>query len=154
MKLQSFLKYLFLFHFGGGTYTTVELLFRNQTYIQMYVLGGICFILCGLLNNLFSWKLGIIWQTLIGTTIVTILEFSTGMIFNVWLGMNMWDYSNLKYNLYGQICPQFILAWIPLVLVAIIIDDIIRFIAFNEELPEYYIFKRKIKMECLKSWKY
>lgn len=138
-KLYSIIKYLFLFHFGGGTYTTIELLFRNETYIQMYVVGGLCFLLCGLLNNCFSWNLGLIWQTLIGTAIVTILEFSTGMICNVWLGMDMWDYSNMPGNIFGQICPQFIIAWIPLVLIAIILDDIIRFKFFGEEKPKYKI---------------
>lgn len=136
-RVQYFLKYMFLFHFGGGTYTTIELLFRNRTYIQMYILGGLCFIICGLLNEKFSWDLGIIWQILIGTIVVTILEFITGMIFNVGLKMQMWDYSNLWGNIYGQIAPLFILIWIPIVFLAIILDDVIRWKFFNEEKPKY-----------------
>lgn len=136
-KLQSFFKYLFLFHFGGGTYTTIELLFRNETYIQMYILGGICFILCGLLNNFFSWKLGLVWQVAIGSLIITLLEFTTGIIFNIWLGMDMWDYSNLPGNILGQIAPQFFAVWVILALVAIIVDDIIRWKFFDEEKPHY-----------------
>lgn len=134
------LKYLFLFHFGGGTYTTIELLFRNETYIQMYVLGGICFVICGLLNEKFSWDFGLVWQVLIGTAIVTALEFLTGMIFNVWLGMEMWSYSNLPLNLYGQIAPLFIALWMPIVLLAIILDDVIRYRFFGEEKPRYKLF--------------
>lgn len=148
IKLQSFLKYLFLFHFGGGTYTTIELLFRNETYIQMYILGGLCFIICGLLNNWFSWKLELIWQALAGTIIITLLEFATGMIFNVWLNMNMWDYSMMPGNIYGQICPQFILVWLLLALVAIILDDVIRYFFFDEKAPIYYVCGKEIKFFC------
>ena len=152
--MKTFLKYLFLFHFGGGTYTTIELLYRNETYIQMYVLGGICFIICGLLNEFYKWETPLIKQVLIGGFVITLLEFITGMIFNVWLGMNMWSYEDLKFNLYGQIAPQFIAIWLLLALLAIVLDDILRYIAFNEELPRYYIFKKEVKLTWIKKWKY
>lgn len=139
MKKQI-LKYLFLFHFGGGTYTTIELLFRNRTYIQMYILGGILFLICGLLNEKFTWKMSLVKQVAIGTSITTILEFVTGMIFNIWLGMNMWDYSKLPFNLFGQVSLLFILLWIPLVLIAILLDDYIRWFFFKKEKPYYKIF--------------
>lgn len=139
-KFNAIIKYIFLFHFGGGTYTTIELLFRNETYIQMYILGGICFLICGLLNKFFSWEFGLLWQVLIGTAAVTALEFLTGMIFNVWLGMEMWDYSNLPFNIFGQICPQFVLLWMPIVALAIVLDDIVRWKFFEEEKPRYNIF--------------
>lgn len=139
MKKQT-LKYLFLFHFGGGTYTTIELLFRNRTYIQMYILGGILFLICGLLNEKFTWKMSLVKQVAIGTSITTMLEFITGMIFNIWLGMNMWDYSKLPFNLFGQVSLLFILLWIPLVLIAILLDDYIRWFFFKKEKPYYKIF--------------
>lgn len=136
-EMKMFFKYLFLFHLGGGTYTTIELLYRNETYIQMYVLGGLCFLICGLLNEIYEWDLGLIKQVLIGTIIVTFLEFATGMIFNVWLGMNMWSYHDLPFNLYGQIALPFVGAWMILVLIAILIDDQIRYRFFDEEKPRY-----------------
>lgn len=139
MKKQT-LKYLFLFHFGGGTYTTIELLFRNRTYIQMYILGGILFLICSLLNEKFTWKMSLVKQVAIGTSITTMLEFITGMIFNIWLGMNMWDYSKLPFNLFGQVSLLFILLWIPLVLIAILLDDYIRWFFFKKEKPYYKIF--------------
>lgn len=140
IAMKIFLKYLFLFHFGGGTYITIELLYRNETYIQMYVLGGICFIICGLLNEFYKWETPLAKQVLIGGFVITLLEFITGMIFNVWLGMNMWSYEDLKFNLYGQIAPQFIVIWLFLALVAIILDDVIRWRFFNEEKPRYQWF--------------
>ena len=142
--MKKFSKYLFLFHFGGGTYTTVELLYRNETYIQMYILGGICFLVCGALNEFYKWEMPLVAQVLIGDFIVTLLEFITGMICNVWLGMNLWDYSDLPYNLFGQVTPQFALLWIPLVLLAIILDDWIRWKFYHEKKPKYKVFGRVI----------
>ncbi len=146
-SLKKFLKYLFLFHFGGGTYTAIELLYRNKTYIQMYVLGGICFLLCGLLNEFYKWDMDLIKQTLFGGAIVTFLEFTTGMIFNVWLKMDMWSYADLKYNIFGQIAPQFIIVWIFLSLVAIVMDDVIRWKFFGEEAPRYWIGNKLIEFK-------
>ena len=60
---------------------------------------------------------------MIGGVLVTALEFITGLIVNVWLGLNVWDYSNLPLNLMGQICLPFFFAWVGLSVVAIILDD-------------------------------
>ena len=49
------------------------------------------------------------------------------------------DYSNEPFNLMGQICLPFILMWIPLILLAIVVGDIIRWRFFREERPHYYI---------------
>ena len=144
-KVNIFFKYSFLFHFGGGTYTTIELLYRNETYLQMYILGGICFLVCGLLNEFYKWETQLAKQVLIGGFVITLLEFITGMIFNVWLGMNMWSYEDLKFNLYGQIAPQFIAIWLLLALIAIILDDVIRWRFFNEERPRYWIGNKLIQ---------
>lgn len=70
---------------------------------------------------------------------MTLLEFITGMIFNVWLEMNMWSYENLPFNLCGQIAPQFIVVWLLLALLAIVLDDVIRYRFFREERPRYWI---------------
>ena len=71
--------------------------------------------------------------------IATIGEFVTGCIVNLWLGWNVWDYSNMPYNLLGQICPQFIALWVSISLLAIVLDDVIRWRFFNEEKPRYKI---------------
>lgn len=69
----------------------------------------------------------------------TVLEFFTGVLVNIILGWNVWDYSNLKWNLCSQIAPQFVLLWIPLVFLAIVVDDVIRWKFFGEEKPRYKI---------------
>ena len=76
----------------------------------------------------------------IGSTIITVLEFITGCIVNLWLGWNVWDYSNLPLNLLGQICLPFSILWYFISAIGIIIDDYIRYICFDEERPRYKLF--------------
>lgn len=138
-KKKSFLKYLFLFWFGGSFYITLEVIYRSRSHWSMGILAGLVFIAIGALNNLWGWDVSLIIQTLAGTAIATIGEFVTGCIVNLWLGWNVWDYSNIPYNLLGQICPQFIALWVPISLLAIVLDDVIRWRFFNEEKPRYKI---------------
>ena len=145
--MKTLFRNLFLFWFGGSVYLEIELLYRGYSFWTMFCLGGLIFILCGILNEVWTWNLNLPFQVLIGTGITTILEFFTGLICNVWLGLNMWDYSNMPGNIMGQICPQFILLWIPLVLVAIVMDDVIRWKFFGEEAPRYWIGNKLIEFK-------
>lgn len=82
---------------------------------------------CGLLNEVLPWEMTLSKQMLIGATIITSLEFITGLIVNVKLGWDVWDYSNLPLNIYGQICPIFFIAWYYVSGLAIVLDDYIRY---------------------------
>ena len=134
------IKYVVLFVMGGLVYMSLELLWRGYTHWTMGVLGGICFICLGLINELLSWETPLALQMLIGSTIITILEFITGCIVNLWLGWNVWDYSNLPLNLLGQICLPFSILWYFISAIGIVIDDYIRYIYFDEERPRYKLF--------------
>lgn len=136
-KNIKILKYIFLLLIGGLIYYTIEILFRGYSHYSMIILGGVCFILIGLINEILPWDMYIEKQILIGTISVVVLEFVAGCILNLWLGLNVWDYSDMPFNLLGQICLPFAIIWIPLVLIAIILDDNIRYYFFNEEKPRY-----------------
>ena len=138
--IQQKSKYLFLFIVGGIIYGMIEMLSRGYTHWTMGVLGGICFICLGLINEILSLETPLVLQMLIGSTIITILEFITGCIVNLWLGWNVWDYSNLPLNLLGQICLPFSILWYFISAIGIIIDDYIRYIYFDEERPRYKLF--------------
>ena len=68
---------------------------------------------------------------------ITVLEFCTGCIVNLWLGWGVWDYSGMPGNILGQICPQYMLLWLPVSLAGIVLDDWIRYRKFGEERPHY-----------------
>ena len=97
--IKLIIKYVVLFVTGGLVYMSLEILWRGYTHWTMGILGGICFICLGLINELLSWETPLALQMLIGSTIITILEFITGCIVNLWLGCNVWDHSNLPLNL-------------------------------------------------------
>lgn len=137
--LKIFLKYLFLFGVGGGAYVAIELIFRGKTHWTMAIVGGICFILCGLLNEIFSWKSAIWYQMLVCSLIITAVEFVSGVILNICLGLEIWDYSNVPFNVLGQICLPFTVLWFFLSAAAIILDDYLRYWFFGEEKPHYII---------------
>ena len=136
-KLKITTKYSFLGVIGSIVYMSLEVLWRGHTHWTMGVLGGICFICLGLINEILSWETPLVLQMLIGGTIITVLEFITGCIVNLWLGWNVWDYSELPYNLLGQISLFSSIGWVGLSLVGIILDDFIRWKFFDEEKPHY-----------------
>lgn len=137
MKIKNFLKMVVLLFIGGTTYFCIEMLWRGHSHWTMALVGGICFVIIGCINEFFPWELGMVQQSLIGATAVTIIEFVAGLILNIWLKLGIWDYSNMPFNIMGQICLPFFFAWIALAAVAIVLDDYLRHWLFKEEKPHY-----------------
>lgn len=122
---------LLLFIIGGRLYTWIEVLWRGYTHWTMFLLGGLCFVVMGLLNeHIFPWKLSLILQAVLSAIIITAFEFLTGCIVNLWFGWGIWDYSGLPFNLFGQVCLYYFLLWVALAVTGIILDDWIRYIAY------------------------
>ena len=133
------LKYLLLLDTGGLIYYALEILFRGNSHPTMIFVGGTCFILCGLLNNIFSWEMPIWLQMFWSAVIITLVELASGYILNLILGLNIWDYSDMPFNFAGQICLPFSILWFFLSVVAIVLDDYLRYWFFGEEKPRYYL---------------
>ncbi len=108
----------------------------------MILVGGVAFYLIGCLNEYIAWDMPLYKQMLIGAIIVTLLEFISGIIVNLLLQWHIWDYSNMPFNILGQICLPFSIIWFFISLLAIILDDYLRYWIFHEEKPRYYIYKR------------
>lgn len=134
---KQFAKLAILFGIGGLLYVGIELLWRGRSHPSMFVLGGACFVLLGLINVVLPWEMGLLWQSLIGAGIVTVLELVTGLVVNIWLGWGVWDYSNVPFNLLGQICLPFTAAWAILAAAGIVLDDWLRYWLFGEQRPHY-----------------
>lgn len=96
------------FSVGGIAYGLIEVVFRGYTHWTMVLLGGIVLVLLNLINQS---KTALWIKCILGATVITSLEYSVGMIVNVALGWNVWDYSDKLLNFRGQICPQFSLVW-------------------------------------------
>ena len=130
-------EYLFLLILGGAIYYGIEVLWRGHSHVAMFFVGGMCFILIGLINEVIDWNM-IFWkQVVIGDLCVLVLEFTFGVIFNIILKQDIWDYTNLPFNLFGQICLPFAILWLPIVAIAIVLDDWVKFLFFHGKKPQY-----------------
>lgn len=141
--MKKVLKVGSLFTIGGMIYLLVEIVWRSvrngtPTHWTMFLLGGLCFVAIGAINEYLPWEAPFWLQAIIGTAIVLTLEFIFGYVLNILLGLNIWDYSNLPFNILGQICLPFAFAWILLSAIAIILDDYLRYWFFGEEKPHYH----------------
>ena len=121
-------------------YFLLEVLVRGYSHYSMFLCGGACFLCCGLLNENVKIKISFISQMVLSSVIITVLELITGFIVNIWLKMDIWDYSHLPYNFKGQICLLYSVFWFLISSVAIVLDDFLRYKLFNEEKPHYKIF--------------
>lgn len=138
--LKKIIKYFILGNIGGITYVLIEFAYRQYSHISMYFLAFILFIILGSLNEYFSWEMPFWLQCFKGAIIITAFEFIAGVILNMWLGLNIWDYSHVWGNILGQVCIPFTVAWFFLSGVAIVLDDWLRYWLFKEEKPRYKLF--------------
>lgn len=141
---NKWLKHGALFSVGGFLYVMLEVIWRaimgsTPTHWAMFFVGGLIFVILGGINEWIPWELSLFKQCGIGTIIVYVVEFLSGCVLNLWLGLHIWDYSDKFLNIMGQICPQFALAWFILAGVGIILDDYLRHWLFGEEKPEYVL---------------
>ena len=137
--MMRLLKPLILALTGGITYVLIEILFRGYSHISMFILGGVLFLEIGYINELFPWDMSLILQGIIGSAMITVSELVAGIILNIWLGLNVWDYSSMPLNFMGQICLPFSIAWFFVAIAAVILDDWLRYLLFGEERPHYRI---------------
>lgn len=140
--MKNALKTGCLFLIGGAIYVLIELVYRGYSHWTMFLLGGLCFVLIGGVNEYIPWEMPLWLQAGIGAVIITALEFICGCIVNLALGWNVWDYSNTPLNILGQVCLPFAIIWFVIAHFGIVLDDYLRYWLFKEEKP-YYTYKFK-----------
>lgn len=131
------LKYFILFAIGGITYFLMEVMSRGFSHWSMAFVGGIAFIACGLINEILKWETPLWKQSIIGGLLITLMELISGIIINIIFKWDIWDYSDFKFNFLGQICLRYSLIWCLLAVIAIVVDDYLRYWLFGEEKPRY-----------------
>ena len=150
--VNKLLKLPFLFGVGGTVYYLMEIIWRGYSHWSMFALSGVCFIIIDLLNQTSKNIRSLIFLIILCTLIITVLEFVTGLIVNLWLGLGVWDYSNMPFNLMGQICLFFSLLWLLVTCIAILVDNLLRWFCFHD-VPAYAaatsheIFSRNLELK-------
>ena len=102
---------IILFSVGAAGYGLLEILWRGFTHWSMLTAGGICFLFFAKIAEKLK-NTGIIIKGIIGSLFVTAIELIFGIIFNIILKKNVWDYSKLPFNLGGQICVLYSAIWV------------------------------------------
>lgn len=120
--MKNLKKYCILFTIGGVGYAICELLWRRRTHWSMVIAGGLCFIIFSFIADKFKDR-SLLYKAMLCALSVTSVELIFGIVFNMILGMGVWDYSDVPFNFLGQICPFFTLLWGAFGLVFIPIAD-------------------------------
>lgn len=107
-----------LFSIGAVGYGLIEIIWRGYTHWSMLGAGGICFMFFGSISEKFK-KAGLFIKGLIGSTFITGVEFIFGVVFNIILKKNVWDYSKMPLNIIGQVCMPYSCLWVLLSIVGI-----------------------------------
>ena len=101
---------MLVFLTGCFVYSLLEIASRGFTHWTMTLTGGL------ILTILYEMHVRLtgtpLWQKcLIGSVIITSVEFTVGVIVNIILRWNVWDYSDMPFNVLVQICLPFTVLW-------------------------------------------
>lgn len=134
---------MLLWSWGGTVYFLLEVVFKTlrgepeQISWTMLVVAMILTIPVERCGEQLPWEVPLWLQALSCALLVTAVELAAGVILNIWLGLDIWDYSHLPFNLWGQICPQFSAVWWFLCLVFIPAFDWLRWSVEGGQRPKY-----------------
>ena len=111
----------FIFIAGAFGYCLLEILWRGYTHPSMGIAGGLCLIGIYYISKL---NYSRVFRAVLSTLLITLTEFIFGVILNILLKLNIWDYSGMPFNFLGQICLPFSLLWFVLSYTLIFIIDL------------------------------
>ena len=130
---------LFIWALGGTIYYTIEMVTRGFSHWSMFVVGGLALCFCTFQGQAMKWTEPLWIQVIKSVVFVTSLEFITGIIVNKWLGMQVWDYSELPFQLLGQICLPFMVIFSGLCVLGIFLSSYIGYLFYGEEKPRFIL---------------
>jgi uncharacterized membrane protein len=105
-----------IFLLGAFGYGLIETVWRGYSHWTMMIAGGISFTVFALISRC---GIPLLYKCIFGSFTVTVIELCFGSVFNLGLGLHVWDYSNLPFNLFGQVCLLYSVLWGWLSLVAV-----------------------------------
>ena len=140
---------ILLWFFGGSLYFLMEVAYKSLTghperiSWTMLVVAIVLTVPVERAGAELPWGCPLGLQAVACAALVTVVELVAGLVLNVWMGLNIWDYSHLPLNLWGQICPQFAVVWWALCLIFIPVFDWLRYAVEGGEKPRYIFLRRK-----------
>ena len=142
---KTILRNATIFVIGAFAYGLIEICVRGYTHISMGFLGGICMLTISFLNSKRRKGLPLLAILVFMMFFITFAELITGIIVNINMQLNIWDYSDVPLNYKGQICLPFMGFWFVLSFLGIVIDEFLRWKFFKIEMPLLFWSRRKIQ---------
>ena len=134
---------LLLWFFGGSVYFLLEVAYKTATghperiSWTMLVVALVLTIPVERCGCELPWSCPLWLQALACAALVTAVELAVGALLNLRLGLEVWDYSSLPLNLWGQICPQYSALWWGFCLVFSPMFDWLRWAVEGGTRPKY-----------------
>lgn len=113
--------------FGTGAfgYGLIEFIWRGETHPAMLAAGGMCLLSLGSINRKMRGQ-PLLYRSIAGSAVITAIELAFGAVFNLGLGMQIWDYSAIPFNFKGQICLLFSVIWAILSIGGFLLEALMR----------------------------
>lgn len=107
---MKYARYAVTFLMGYFLYALIEIFARGYTHWTMALTGGAVFTtLCILFQ--YAPPMPVQMLYFLGAVVITSYELAVGVIVNLRLHWNVWDYSTLPLNFHGQICLVHSIFW-------------------------------------------
>lgn len=132
-----------LWFFGGTLYFFLEVAYKTATGSPeriSWTMLLLAIFLCIPIEQAgyqLPWEYPLWFQATVCALLVTAAELIAGIVLNLWLGLDIWDYSDLPLNFLGQICLPFFCVWWVLCFVFIVVFDWIRYAVIGGDKPRY-----------------
>ena len=139
MHAKKISEFWFFWGLGGGLYYGIEMLFRGFSHWSMFCVGGGVLCFCVFQGTEMKWSEPLWVQVLRGSLFTVSLEFITGSIVNKWWKLEVWNYSDQPFELWGQICLPFTVLFSGLICIAIWGGGYLAFWLFKEPRPNLFI---------------
>ena len=136
---------MLLWTWGGTVYFLLEVAYKTATghperiSWTMLVLAVVLCVPVERAGAELPWECPLWLQAAVCAALVTIVEFCVGCVLNLWIGLDIWDYSDIPFNLLGQICFPFSLVWLVLCFLFIVVFDWMRYAVIGGDKPTYSI---------------
>lgn len=107
-----------IFSIGAFGYGLIEVLWRGYTHWSMLCAGGLSLLGLSAIADKMR-RAGRLLKAVAGSALITGIEFLFGVVFNLILKKNVWDYSERPFNIRGQVCALYSFFWMLLSFVAV-----------------------------------
>lgn len=104
------MKKIQIFLIGALGYGIIEILWRGYTHPTMLLAGGICFLVMTEIADYFI-GFSTFKKSILASFFITAVEMIIGVIVNIGLNLEVWDYSGIPFNILGQISLIYSILW-------------------------------------------